>query len=277
MLEAYLDESGIHGGASVCVVAGYWGRRNQWGLLESQWRGTLSAFGCSLEDFHAKDMVKKARYRPMLEALSGTIAKYQVYPVSMGIVVPDFNSLTLQERKFFTGATIRNGKLIGTGSPTKPYFVPFQLCLMNITDYAKPGEKAHFFFGLDRPFAEYARAMFARIKTDGKHSKAWESKRRLGDPSFPMAKETPELQAADLLAHLTYQHMTERYAANNFMVAPKGLLAICLKNTRKKKNHNYQNLECLELTLEKTYQISGSKWDTERIELARARLSMPSV
>lgn len=266
MIAAYLDESGIHGSASVCVIAGYWGRKAQWRLLERRWLKVLSEHGLSLADFHAKDLMKSDRYKPLLLALAQTIAKYQIYPVSMGIVVDDFRALTLQERKFLTGATIRNGKLMGTGAPSKAYFVPFQLCLQTVTDYARPGEKAHFFFGLDRPFAGYARWMFSKIKTDMRYSEKWKSKSRLGDPAFPLAAETPQLQAADLLVHLTYLRMEDiQEHKSTFAAPPQGILAICLKRTRNfAKDHYYQNRIALEVTIEKAYKVAGSSWDTER-------------
>jgi hypothetical protein len=44
MIDAYLDESGIHDGAAVCVIAGFYGGRGHWRRFESLWRYTLSQF-----------------------------------------------------------------------------------------------------------------------------------------------------------------------------------------------------------------------------------------
>jgi len=159
-MEAYLDESGIHGGAPVCVVAGYFGRRNHWRHFETAWKAVLSRFGYQLEDFHSKNWIKSRDKRPLLIELAKTIGKYSIYPVSMAIVVEDFNAFALQQRRWLTGAVAHKGKLITTGCPTKPYFVPFQLCLLRVTTYIKPGNRAHFFFGLDRTFGDYAAALF---------------------------------------------------------------------------------------------------------------------
>src|SRR5713226_7946562 len=125
MLEAYLDESGIHDGATVCIIAGYFGRRNAWRKLEASWRETLNEFGVPLEDFHAKDMVKAVRQGPLIEKLANCIAKQALFPVSAGIVVGDFKSRSEAERRWFTGASARTNP---TGAPNKPYFTP----LMNI-------------------------------------------------------------------------------------------------------------------------------------------------
>ena len=253
MMEAYIDESGIHGGAPVCVVAGYFGRGNHWKHFESAWTHTLNKFGYRLEDFHAKDWLGSRAKRPLLIELSEAISRYSIYPVSMGIVVDDFNSFTLNQRRWLTGATARRGKLVTSGCPTKPYFVPFQLCLMRFTEYVKPGGRAHFFFGLDRTFGEYAGALFRQAKAKAKdtsHSE-WKKKDRLGDIAFPMASETPELQAADLLAYLTYLHLRERIRFNKGPVKPSGLLATCLKNTRHHDDHGFQDKSCLFETLKK--------------------------
>jgi len=246
MMEAYLDESGIHGGAPVCVVAGYFGRRNHWRHFETAWKAVLSRFGYQLEDFHSKNWIKSRDKRPLLIELAKTIGKYSIYPVSMAIVVEDFNAFALQQRRWLTGAVAHKGKLITTGCPTKPYFVPFQLCLLRVTTYIKPGNRAHFFFGLDRTFGDYAAALFRLVKAKNKddYRLEWSKKNRLGDISFPMASETPELQAADLLAYLTYLHFLERIKANKAL-KPTGLLALCLVNTRSQDDHGFQDKTCL--------------------------------
>lgn len=255
MLKAYLDESGIHDGAPFCVVAGYFGLNNHWRHFGAAWESVLSDHGASLRDFHAKDLMKCEAKRPLLIELAKTISRYAIYPVSMGIVVEDFDALTVEQRKWMTGATLRGGEVKTSGSPNKPYYVPFQLCLMRITTYAKIGGRVDFFFGLDRSFAGYARSLFAQIKTGERNPRSeWRTKWALGGIDFPMATETPELQAADLLTHLTYLHMVERHKEQNWIAAPKpgGLLAVCLKNSRSKWDHTFQEKNCMTATMHKT-------------------------
>jgi hypothetical protein len=261
MIQAYVDESGIHGDAPVCVVAGYFGRRNHWNHFESAWRKELHRFDFPLAEFHAKDQIKTNKHRPMLIELAKTIGKFQIYPVSMSLVVDDFRLFSHERKRWLTGASFHQGKLVTSGAPSKPYFVPFQLLVQRVTDYAKPGSKAHFFCGLDTQFSEYARALFAKIKTDPPrpHSE-WTSKSRVGDIAFPMASETPELQAADLLAHLTYLHMVERNKLKDWNSKPGGMLALCLKNTRSWTNdHAYQDQRALVATFEKARQLTEKR------------------
>jgi hypothetical protein len=260
MIEAYIDESGIHGDATVCVVAGYFGRRNHWNHFESAWRKVLHRFDFELADFHAKDQIKLQKCRPMLLELARTISKYQIYPVSMILAVDDFMSFSREIRCWLTGGSFRDGKLTRSGAPSKPYFVPFQLLAQRVTDYAKPGTKAHFFCGLDRQFSEYARALFAKIKTEPPRPwSEWESKSRLGDIAFPMASETPELQASDLFAHLTYLHMLERInqkkSLRDHSLRPTGMLALCLKNSRSQRDNACMDRGCIIATFEKARQL----------------------
>jgi hypothetical protein len=56
VIDAYLDESGIHDGAAMCVVGGYWSGRTRWRQLDNDWRKVLNKFNVPLERFHAKNL-----------------------------------------------------------------------------------------------------------------------------------------------------------------------------------------------------------------------------
>ncbi len=229
MIDAYLDESGIHQGAAVCVIAGYFGGQGQWKKFDLLWRKTLKAAKMELEDFHASDLVRSlGKYGRLLRDLAGAIGEYKIHPVSSSVVVDDFNSFSLGQRKFLTGARSRNGKLLTSGCPSKPYFMPMQDCVRTVAEHAPIGGKARFFFGLDTPFAGYAQELFKEIR-DNPLSPARE---RLGDPGFPQAKETSQLQAADLLVHLSYLDVQARLGAKNWELPIPDLLRMCLKNAR---------------------------------------------
>lgn len=267
MLEAYLDESGVHDGAEICVIAGYFGKRKQFRKLERGWKRVLAHHNFPLERFDAAKIVKTRKYERMLIELAETIAGcHSVYPVSFGIVISDFNSFSLVQRRWLTGALLddKTGKLVSSGSPNKPYFVPFQNCVRHITDYTPAIAKVHFFFGLDRPFSKYANIMFTgmqkRARQPDPHT-TWKSKKRLGTVAFPLAAETPELQAADLIVHLTYQHMLERHAVNDWNVLPKGLLLQCLSNAKRPEDFQFLDKSCLSDYLRQSRDIAGN-WDT---------------
>lgn len=61
MIDAYLDESGIHKEASVCVIAGYFAGRGKWKRFEDDWRQLLADFNVPMERFHAKNFFRNAK------------------------------------------------------------------------------------------------------------------------------------------------------------------------------------------------------------------------
>jgi uncharacterized protein DUF3800 len=241
MIDAYLDESGIHDGSKVCVIAGYFGGPGQMKRFEKAWKKTLAEYSFPMKDFHAKDVLKIPKHAPMLRALAKLAGEQpKVYPVAFGIVVDDFYAFSKDERRFLTGAMLGNksGKLSTSGCPSKPYFCPFQQVIKIVTGYAPVGGKAHFSFGVNRPFAEYALALFKQMHAQNDMEKpwsTWNSRHSLGEPFFPSAEETAPLQAADLLVHLVYLHMTEsiqRGEHGTFSRVPSELAALCMANVQ---------------------------------------------
>lgn len=266
MLDAYLDESGIHNGAKVCVIAGYFGGPGQMKRFEKAWRATLDRYSFPMKDFHAKDLIKSPKRRPMLESLARVAGEQpKIYPVAYGIVVDDFYRFSLDERKFMTGAVLneKTGKLVTSGCPNKPYFCPFQNIIKIVTGYAPIGGKAHFSFGLGRPFAEYALQLFKQMYKDAEIEKpfnTWHSRDRLGEPFFPLAEETAPLQAADLLVHLLYLHMGEaiqRGEAGDFSFSPSNLALSCMANARDRASDLvYQDWKCLQALISKAKSLA---------------------
>lgn len=267
MIDAYLDESGIHDNAAVCVIAGFFGGISGWKTLESRWEPILKNHHVALDEFHAKDFVKRQRYAPLLNELTTLISGLsKIHPVCFSIDVNDFNSLSYGQRKFMTGAIVKHRKMITSGCPSKPYFVPFQLCIKNVCDSAPIGGKAHFFFGLDKPFAGYATELFAQTKSDeyAFPESDWKTKDRLGDPSFPLAKETPQLQAADLFVHLAYQfYLKHREDDSLLMDRYSPLLTRCICNLMVKQDIGHQNRQQLIATLLNGRKTLGKDWLSE--------------
>ncbi len=243
----------------MCLIGGYFGGPGQIKRLEVAWKSTLSNFGFPMKEFHAKDLVKSRKARPMLEELARVAgSQRKVYPVAYGIVVDDFNTFSVEERRFLTGATLMNssGRLVTSGCPSKPYFVPFQHTIKIVTNDAPVGGKAHFHFGLGRPFSDYARSMFAQIREQSNLPRAashWTSRDRLGEPSFPLSEETAPLQAADLLVHAVYLHMREQVAKGesaDFTRPASGLARLCVANAKSQSHLVFQNKEHLQHSID---------------------------
>jgi hypothetical protein len=269
MLEAYLDDSGIHDGATICVIAGYFGRPGAWEKFEIRWRKILASAGVPLEKFHALDLIEhrkfffgmdRKKHQKLITDLCRAVATFRIYPIAHGVILADFKTLSDPQKRFFTGATIddnrKPGKLISSGNPDKPYFMPFLHCVRRVIEHTADGSKAHFYFGLDRSFFRYAVEMFKMIKNrpDKPHNA------KLGNAHLPQFKETPQLQAADLLCYLTYKHMQDRHAANDWNVMPAEPLHTLLSNMRDLKDLIFFNHETIAESLQTTYEVAGN-WD----------------
>lgn len=163
MLKAYLDESGIHGDASVCVVAGFVARASFCDDLHVAWGHLLREYRIS--EFHAKRLSK--RRKPFLgwgdeQAGRFEIAAINVIrdclrgnslsnekPVFVGAAIDRkaFLSHSLDQRRWLTGGCqSHSGKWKRQGAPTKPYFVPFQQCIVDVAKFAPTKERINFVF-----------------------------------------------------------------------------------------------------------------------------------
>jgi hypothetical protein len=270
LLAAYLDESGIHDGAELCVIAGYFGGTGQWKRFEIAWRKLLRDAAVPMDEFHAKDLLNRVgffrrsrwndnQHGEFLNDIADVLSRFKIYPISHGVVVEDFRRFTHAQRRLFTGAVIDNGKLKTSGSPDKPYFMPFQHCIKRIATYAPVGTKVDFYFGLNKPFAEFTTALWKTLKSD------WLShpyRDRMGDASFPLASETPQLQAADFLVHSVYKDMLNRKQNGTFGIGlPPPLLAKCLQRVQGGvKDVCYFDDATMRDLLRQTYEDQGH-WD----------------
>jgi hypothetical protein len=246
------------------VIAGYFGGPGQMRRLEAKWKKTLADFNFPMVDFHTKDLIKAQKHHPMLRELSRIVGEQKkIYPVTWAIFVEDFYSFSHEQRRFMTGATLSpSGKLITSGCPNKPYFVPFQNIIKVVTDATPVGGKAHFNFGLNTQFAEYAVALFEQI-VDNPPPKdsaisTWKSRDRLGIPLFPLATETAQLQAADMLVHLTYRMLEDWRTSGKIGQSPAYIyefLELSLANMRDKRDHVYQDKPLLQQMVNQAKRI----------------------
>jgi hypothetical protein len=231
MMEAYFDESGIHDGAKVCVVAGYYGTQIAWRKFEGQWNKVLLDYPeIKGEGFHAKRFFGRDdkherldgyvgwsddKANKFLERLIQCTLRNRIFPIGYAIVVDDFLALPLESRQWFTGAKFSkpDGKLETSGCPSKPYYLPFQFCALKSAQLSN-AEKVHYFVGIDRTFQGYAAELYKFLMIDDRIDLAM--RERLGGTLLnPPAKETPGLQAADLLANRIYRAALAKLADPN--------------------------------------------------------------
>jgi len=173
--------------------------------------------------------------REFLNHLIKVIGDNWIYPIGFGIVVKDFNDLPLERKQWLTGGKFRADKYISFGCPNKPYYLPFQFCVLGASQIsgASARDKINFFAGLDRTFSGYATELHKSLLGDERIDQ--DLRVRLGQISYPFAKDTPGIQAADLVANRMYQH-AQKLLENRYLEAPI-LLRKILK--RAKKNQRF--------------------------------------
>jgi hypothetical protein len=266
VIQAFLDESGIHDNAEVCVIAGYYGYPGAWEKLGDRWKGILRAAKVPLDKFHALDLIQhrgvffqmpRDEHEKLKMNLARAVASFRVYPVTVALVMEDFHSLTLDQKRFFTGATIDDsvnpGRLKTGGRPSTPYFMPFSHCVRTVFDN-NPTREIDFHFGFARPLLGYAKEMFDMIRTRRPTTR---------EPIQSQAKNTPQMQVADYLCYASYKHMLERHNANDWNVLPAEPLYSLLTNLQHPENCRFFNKETIAESLRMTYDRVG-KWDGQR-------------
>jgi hypothetical protein len=212
MLEAYMDESGIHDGATLCVVGGFYGSQKEWGRAEQAWNKVVGHYGLEPAGFHSKEFwnrksgasaykgLSDAQAEKLLERLVNVIQRHRIFPFGHGVVVEHWNQVPVGWRQFLTGAAWSNGKLVGTGSPNRSYYLPFQYCVEDCIRLAAAKDRVHFYAGLDNTFWGYLRDLYLNELMRDETTKA-----SLGGLSFPLSKDTPGIQMADLLVYQIYR------------------------------------------------------------------------
>jgi hypothetical protein len=260
MIEAYLDESGIHDGAKVCVVGGYYGSQAAWRKFEKEWNKIIASYPeLQNRGFHAKEFFRREngkrvgvyadwdddKARKFLDRLVQAIMRNRIFPIGYAIVVQDFLDLPLPDRKWLTGAKFTlGGKCVTSGCPRKSYYVPFQFCVLDSARMsgATQIDKIHFFAGLDRSFHEYASSLYNYLFNDVRLQASIQD--LLGGIHYPLAKDTPGIQGADLLVYRLYRFAQEKLEAKKNLPNPP-LLAKLIKNRKPEQRFTLFNSELI--------------------------------
>jgi hypothetical protein len=221
VVESYMDESGIHDTAKICTVAGFYGTHAAWRKFEREWRDVLKKYDLENHGFHAKEFWGRANGRRVppydswddakadkyIDLLIQVVMRNRIFPFGHGVVVAHWNAFSLEDRKAMTGASFKNGRFTGSGSPRKSYYLPFLFCVLDSLRNSGTNDKVHFFAGLDQNFSKYATALYKEVSA----SPFLTRKELFGTLAFPLSKDTPPLQAADLLVYQLYRHNVARF------------------------------------------------------------------
>jgi hypothetical protein len=267
MLRAYLDESGTHKGSPVCTIAGYMGSVKRWDEFERKWKAILD--GERINEFHAKRFWARThggervdeykgwadeQAQRFLSRLLNIFERTDIYPFGAGIIVNEWEKLSLEQRRWLTGAEYLKGReeFTTSGSPTKPYFVPFHTCVFIPAKYCKSNLKVHFVADANEHLESWALRVFQDLKTRTEFGE------RLGDFTFSDSRAACGLQAADLLAYLSYQYGCQELKTSR--PRPRIELTKALTKMRSEDDFKLLDKKGLELLLESfrsTFPKSG--------------------
>lgn len=192
---AYFDESGVHQGASVCVVAGFLADDQLWTELSSQWKTALDGF--ELTSFHAVDCEQGQgeflgkRTEPIRKFIhiefARLIAKLQPTIVASAFVIEDWNNTAPEElQKRFPSA----------------YMFCFEFCMQKLSNWSKAiagRGKVNVVFAEQNQYESKALEMFGHYERNSHFGPG------LGTARFQPMRNCPALQAADLLCYETYR------------------------------------------------------------------------
>ncbi|HME00213.1 MAG TPA: hypothetical protein VKM93_23135 [Terriglobia bacterium] len=239
-MRAYLDESGIHEGAEICAISGYFGDQTAWENLEAKWGDILREFG--VPEFHANIFWARRdkggdRVKPyagwddpkadlFLDRLLATIKDCSIYPVGAAVVGKEWGILSSNERRYLTGGEVRKGKIKG-GCPSKSYFLPFLQAVQRVARYCGNDEKVDFFFGLNTTFGGYALNYYKDII-----NRSYDWGLCLSAIAFPRSVCTKPLQPSDLLSYQVYQYVLRRLTDWDYEVESCPTLAAALTRVK---------------------------------------------
>lgn len=236
----YVDESGIHGAADFCLVAGYLGSVVQWQRFRAAWRHVLRQHhGRDGVVFHANDFFgrkygneenpwrswsdKKAD--DYLDELLGVIRAHKIIPVGCAVDVKAFNTYTWGDRCVLAGYTPMKVRNLTRSRPA-PYHLAVNLLIDDCVTHGAKGTDLHFVIAEQAQLQERALEGYTQRKgllaTAGPYEQ--EVVKRLKGMSVESPADFPALQAADLLANRCYNMLSHGLKVNKYgMKAMKGV------------------------------------------------------
>lgn len=204
-----MDEAGIQGDAPFCTIAGYIAQVAEWDLFERDWRFILDQYmvNVPLEHryFHALEFYGsdwKYRHWSSSKRASFETALFEsIRDRGMALFMSCvdsrvFHSLTEDERRYLTGGQHNGMKWKKHGAPTKPYFLPFQFCMIQSASFVRNGDKVFPVMSRQEQYKMKALELYGLMLNS---DPPMQCRNKLADDMvFSDPKKTPALQASDL-------------------------------------------------------------------------------
>jgi len=214
----YTDESGIHDGAKLCIVAGYRGSPSQWKRFNREWSLILNKPQYKIRDgfhsnvfFNREKIHKHNPYRnwsdnkasKFLGELLGVIRSHKITPVGCALVVKDFKALSWGEQCVLVGYITKTVSRKDQANP-QPYHLAVRGLVENSLYNVSHDTKLHFIISEQRELQQRALDGYSLLKeTFEKYGNEKEKAalKQLKRMEVDSPKDWPGLQAADLLAN----------------------------------------------------------------------------
>jgi hypothetical protein len=207
-----MDEAGIQTRDAYLCIAGYVAASNEWDLFERDWKFVLAQYMGEMPEadrfFHSCEFYEnrkkyrfwsKGKKRSFEMALFGVLRDSNVKLYSASVDTQTFLSLTEDERRRLTGGVHNGMKWIQWGAPTKPYFLPFQLCIIQAASFVREIDKIFPVMSRQEEYKMHALELYEQILNS---HPALQCRPKLADDMvFSDPKKVGGLQAADLAVY----------------------------------------------------------------------------
>lgn len=154
VFRSYMDEAGIQTSDPYCSIAGYVAPIDEWNKFERDWRFILDDYMVNILEldryFHALEFYgnhkkyrtwSSAKRKSCEAALFRAINDRELALFMSTIDSAVFFSMTVDERRYLTGGQHNGIKWKHHGAPSKPYFLPFQFCMIQSANFIRDGDK----------------------------------------------------------------------------------------------------------------------------------------
>ncbi len=218
----FTDESGTHGRAEYCVVAGYRGSPVGWGTFDREWNAVLSR-NHVVDAFHADPFWNRSRWtrkepnqfkdwtevqaKRLISGLVKVISGHRIYSIGGGVPVAAFNALEYCDQCSLTSYVPPH--LLGDSARVRiknpePYMLAYRMAIYATIEDVAVTTRLHFRIAKHQQYGPRAEEYWRTLKealADGQMPQAG----MLQDITQREPADEPAIQAADLLAYLWYR------------------------------------------------------------------------
>lgn len=220
----YADESGIHEGAKVCLIAGYRGSPSQWARFDKDWRVALAKHG--VKEFHSniffnRKVIKSpeknpylkwsdAKARQYLGELLMAIRKRRIRPVGCAVVVRDFDSYSWGERAVMAGYGELPQRRKLREQPV-PYHLAFYLMMGDVLQHVDERTEIELVLAEHDEYLQQAHQVYQLTKSLNPAGRVQQFRRFTAE----VPADQSRLQAADLFVGRWYNTLSRGRAKLN--------------------------------------------------------------